>query len=82
MQVFHDPSVCQLRVVIDNFALVISAARGNMYIRQMNICGQINLLLTLQIHEMLWFLRLYPNTCIGAEGKQIKYVLDSCDLFA
>ena len=48
MQVIHDPSVCQLRVVIDNFALVISGARGNMYIRQMNICGQINLLLTLQ----------------------------------
>ena len=51
MQVFHDPSdVCQLGLVIDNLASVISGAGGNTYIRQMNICGQINLLHTLQIH--------------------------------
>ena len=49
-QVFHGPSVCQLRLVIDNLASVISGAGGNTYIRQMNICGQINLLITLQTH--------------------------------
>ena len=56
MQVFHDPSdVCQPRLVIDNLASVISGAGGNTYIRQMNICGQINLL------PLLW--RKHTKSC-------------------
>ena len=46
--------VCQLIVVIDNFAWVISGAGGNMYIRQMNICGHINLLNTTNTQNVVY----------------------------
>ena len=72
--------VCQLIVVIDNFAWVISGAGGNMYIRQMNICGHINLLNTTNTQNVVYHsksLNTYylPHWKKSLGGKQIMICL-------
>ena len=57
-----------------------------MYIRQMNICGHINLLHTLQIHEM-WFITLnhiiyhpeYKTLVLWRKTNHDMFVCRNCD---